>query len=83
MTMKHFGLSVLFAGLIHGVGIAQTNAQAFSSDWNRGPLNVFDRENLFCGRGWEFPGLIWGDRPVSVCIVKTRRQNRFGGPFGF
>lgn len=48
---------------------------------NKGPLNVYRRDTLKCGKGWSFPGLIWGDRPVSVCMIKTNKRNVFGGDF--
>lgn len=51
------------------------------TDLNRGPLNLIRRESLLCGKGWRFPVLIWGDRPVSACILKTRQRNIFGGDF--
>lgn len=53
------------------------------SDYNRGPLNMFAPEDLFCGKGWTFPVIIWGDRPTSVCMLKAPRQNGFTGQWWF
>jgi len=56
-----------------------------AGDARWGVVGIFPREQLFCGRNsWKFPGLIWGERPLGVCILRgTMRENRFGGPFGF
>lgn len=56
-------------------------AFAQDTDLNRGPLNIFPRSTLQCGKGWRFPILIWGDRPVSVCMHRGLGRNRFGGSF--
>ncbi len=56
-------------------------AQLFE-DRNGGPLSVFPKDEMHCSRGsWIFPGLVWGDRPISVCMVKPKTKNRFGGAF--
>lgn len=78
--MRNFLISLALA--LAAFGAAGLNsAHAQDADLNRGPLNVFRREDLFCGRGWTFPVLVWGDRPVHVCMLRVRRQGRFGGPF--
>ncbi len=46
---------------------------------NRGPMNIFSRDQLQCGKGWKMRGLIWGDRPVSVCMLRVKKSG-FGGP---
>lgn len=78
--MRNFFISLALA--LAAFGAAGLNsAHAQGADLNRGPLNVFRREDLFCGRGWSFPVLIWGERPVHVCMVRVRRQGIFGGTF--
>lgn len=51
---------------------------------NKTLLNqLIPQENMTCGEpGWTFPGLIWGDCPITVCILKTP-QGGFGGPTDF
>jgi len=45
---------------------------------------AFGPSLLTCGRGQTFPGLIWGDCPISACILKIRRSpNALGGPLDF
>lgn len=56
------------------------NSRAFA-DMNRGPLNIFKGHDVMCKGGWTFPGLVWGDRPVSVCMYKPKTKNVFGGEF--
>ncbi len=72
--------AILFALLM-----ATPDASARGADpINKGPLNVFRRDSLHCSGGWTFPGLIWGDRPISACMYKPNSMNRkgsFGGPF--
>ncbi|MDO8649290.1 MAG: hypothetical protein Q7R81_05925 [Candidatus Peregrinibacteria bacterium] len=39
---------------------------------------------LTCGSGIAVPGLIWGDCPVSACILRVRdTDGDFGGPLNF
>lgn len=83
--MKSFLFSLTLALTVHTGLIDGASAQRFSADpYNRGPLNIFNRGQVLCGKGWRFPVLIWGDRPVSVCVLRgTSRPNGFGGSFGF
>jgi|GEM_PF-3280112 len=85
--MKHLP-TILFATLVFasstGANSSRWSGRLYGADLSRGPLNVFRSDSLFCGGGWIFPGLIWGDRTVSACIYKpTQRKNVFGGEFGF
>lgn len=44
---------------------------------------LFPPSAMTCGSpGWTFPGLIWGDCPITACILKTR-PNTFGGSMDF
>lgn len=78
---------MLAAGIIFGVTL-NTASLSYShyrgntlDPINKGPLNVLRREQAQCGEGWTFPGLVWGDRPLSVCMYKTKKKNVFGGEF--
>jgi hypothetical protein len=84
--MKRFLCSALLALMliVHAEATSAQQAFGVSDPINKGPLNIFPREHLFCGRrGWEFPVLIWGSRTTNVCMLRTRRRNGFGGDFGF
>lgn len=86
--MKHrWVASIMIGGALLLGSITAASAQRHNdadlADLNGGLLNIFPRESLICGRGWRFPVLIWGDRPVSACILKTRQRNVFGGDFWF
>lgn len=73
-----------FASLLLAVTfMANSSAAAlyYPDNVNKGPLNVFRRDTLHCGGSWKFTGLIWGDRPVSACMIKTKKKNVFGGEF--
>ncbi len=76
---------VIASGVLVGMLLTQgASAQSYrngADPINKGPLNIYRRDTLKCGKGWSFPGLIWGDRPVSVCMIKTNKRNVFGGDF--
>lgn len=59
------------------------NYNGGGADYNQGPLNMFAPEDLFCGKGWTFPVIVWGDRPTNVCVLKAPRRNGFTGPWWF
>lgn len=79
-------MKILLVSIAVIVGLAaQAPAYAQSGrDARWGLAGIFPRERLFCGQNrWDYDGLIWGKRRVGVCILKTNRENVFGGPFGF
>ena len=44
---------------------------------------LFGNDQMTCGStGWTFPGLIWGECPMTACILKTQ-PGSFGGPSNF
>lgn len=44
---------------------------------------LFGNDQMTCGSpGWTFPGLIWGECPITACILKTQ-PGAFGGPGDF
>lgn len=43
-------------------------------------LALFPRSELDCSEGVTFPGLIRGDCPIALCVLKT--AERGNGPFG-
>ncbi len=44
---------------------------------------LFDQGQMACGNpGWTFPGLIWGDCPITACMLRMQ-QPAFGGPWDF
>ena len=44
---------------------------------------LFRPDQMTCGfPGWVFPGLIWGDCPITMCVLKSP-PTRFGGPTNF
>ena len=47
-------------------------------------LNKLVAQNMMtCGSpGWTFPGLIWGDCPITACILRSP-QGKFGGDINF
>lgn len=74
--------------MVSGALLISLPASAFAyhndgADWNDGPINIFPRKNTFCGSGWRLLGIILGERPASVCLIKSSRPNRFGGSFIF
>lgn len=75
----------IFATLLIALSFFAASATTVSAeDFNKGPLNIFPREHMFCGRkGFRFPVLIWGERDVNVCILKSPRTPRFGGSLSF
>lgn len=46
---------------------------------SRSLLATFSSDQLTCGGGWTFPGLISGDCPISMCVLKVKTGN---SPFG-
>lgn len=75
----HKHVSVIIGAML----IAGTASANFGSadPINRGPVNVFRRDSLHCKGGWTFPGLVWGDRPISACMYRNNKKNVFGGEF--
>ncbi|MBI5156138.1 hypothetical protein HZA45_02570 [Candidatus Peregrinibacteria bacterium] len=44
---------------------------------------LFGNDQMTCGSpGWVFPGLIWGECPITACILKTK-PGGLGGPTDF
>jgi len=84
--MKRFLLAAATAATIAmSIGTASAQSVWGADPVNRGLLNIFDADAMTCGEGWRFPVLIWGDRPVSACILKPRHDlpaGRQGGLFG-
>lgn len=77
--MKTF---LMVSVVVLGIAVAAPSAFARGSDpISKGPLNVFRRDSLHCKGGWTFPGLVWGDRPISACMYKNNKRNVFGGEF--
>ncbi len=81
MINRLLATGALLGMLVAPVASAQSYRYDGADPINKGPLNVYRRDTLKCGKGWSFPGLIWGDRPVSVCMIKTNKKNVFGGDF--
>ncbi len=78
--MEQMKKLILTAGMLGFLLAPSAPVYAYGADpVNRGPLNVFSRDQVQCGKGWRLRGLIWGDRPVSVCMLRVKRSG-FGGP---
>jgi hypothetical protein len=75
---------ITLCAIVLGLAVSAPSALARGADpVNKGPLNVFRRDSLHCSGGWTFPGLIWGDRPISACMYKpnSMKKGAFGGAF--
>lgn len=75
----------ILAAFVLGLTVfAVSSPSVYAEDFNKGPLNMFPREHMFCGRkGFRFPVLVWGERDVNVCVLKSSRTPRFGGSLSF
>ncbi len=73
------------ASIGFALAVALAPAAAFAQNSRPGGhptlLDMFPREQMTCGGGWTFPGLLNGHVPLYACVLKFK-GNAGVSPFG-